>query len=148
MSLRRTGVLLACLLPLTACVRIAYTARWQRQPLDTAVLIGLRAGTDNLETCLAALGAPVFVWEYRGSGVAIGYVHSDTGDWSVQGSYSFGSFRSVSLGYGAESIDLPGVVLWFDESLRLIEYREGNLRDLTTGLRRPAPTQLIDDQDS
>ena len=87
--------------------------------------------------CLQALGAPHFVWEYRGDGVALGWVWSDSSDWDLDASYAVISRApGVSVSFDWDDADLPGAVLWFDANLQLLELRQGRMRDLTSGLRR------------
>ncbi|MGE3175071.1 MAG: hypothetical protein AB7O97_20760 [Planctomycetota bacterium] len=140
--MRRSGRVLLPVLAaalLSGCVRLAYVASSREEPIDRAALARLVPGSDDLASCLRLLGAPHFVWEYRGSGVALGWYHLDRSGWGVDVSYSpFRNAPGASLSFDWDTDDLPGAVLWFDGDLRLTEWREGSMRQLTSGLRRPA----------
>lgn len=140
----RQAALLGCALAAAGCVRLGYGVTRIDEPLDAAVLSSLQPGVSGLGECLGRLGAPQFVWEYRGDGVALGWVWLDGSDWDLDMSYTFGRLRSASLSFDWDDNDLPGAVLWFDEELRLLEWRKGRMRDLTSGLRRPAPLEDFD----
>lgn len=119
------------------CVRLGYGHRMVDGPIDKAALESLRPGTDDLGTCLHRLGAPHFVWEYRGDGMALGWVWSDSSDWDFDASYAIiDRVPGVSFGLDWDDFDFPGTVLWFDGDLKLIEWKLGSMRDLTTELRR------------
>jgi hypothetical protein len=87
---------------------------------------------------LRAIGAPNFVWEYRGDGLALGWVFADSSGWDFTASVSVYKSASASMSLDFDNLDLPGVVLWFDEDLRLLKWQRGSMRELTQGLRRPA----------
>ena len=138
---RRGGApaLLLLLLPGSAgCVRLIYAVDHIETPIAKSAIERLRPGADDLQSCLQAIGSPHFVWEYEGNGMALGWVYSDAAGWSLDLSWSFERFVSASFSLDLDNTDLPGAVLWFDSELRLLEVREGSMRSLTAGLRRPA----------
>lgn len=135
------NVRLACLLLGAAisssCLRLGYGVTRLEEPVDRAVLSSLRPATDDLASCLLRLGAPHYVWEYRGDGVAIAWYYLDGSDFDIDLSYALSrELTSASFSIDLDDNDLPGAVLWFDRDLVLIEWREGNMRDLTNNLRR------------
>jgi hypothetical protein len=133
---------LPCLLATTGCVRLSYLVQHVEEPVVGTAVGVLQPGADDLGSCLRLLGAPHFVWEYRGDGMALGWVYSDAAGWSLTVSYTVTRFVTPSFDMDMEDTDLPGAVLWFDRDLRLLEMREGRMRDLTSGLRRrPAPVE-------
>jgi hypothetical protein len=139
----RRAPVLPLLLPLlpgsAGCVRLIYAVDHIEEPVAKAAIAKLQPGADDLRRCLDAVGSPHFVWEYAGNGMAHGWVYSDAAGWSVDLSWSFERFVSASFSLDLDATDLPGAVLWFDSELRLLEVREGSMRSLTAGLRRPAP---------
>lgn len=137
------GSLLLALLPLGGCVTVGYTTTSVEQPIDERKLATLEPGA-SLASCLATLGGPQRVFEYRGDGLAIGYGHRESSDWSVNVSYSFERFVSLSVEGEWGASDLPGVVLWFDADLRLLEWRRGLLGELLPARRQP-PAPVLDD---
>lgn len=131
----------ASLLLLGSCVRFGYGVTHLEEPLDPAALQALRPGIDDLGSCLARLGAPHHVWEYRGDGVAIGWHYSDGSDFDLDISYSLPrQFSGASFSIDWDDLELPGAVLWFDRDLRLVEWKQGTMRDLTGGERRRPPS--------
>jgi hypothetical protein len=122
-----------------SCLRVRYAVQRIEEPVPQALLDGLRPGRDDLSSCLRAIGAPNFVWEYRGDGMALGWVFADAAGWYFAASLNVYRFASASMTLDFDNLDLPGVVLWFDENLLLLEWRRGSMRELTQGLRRPAP---------
>jgi len=143
---RRKPFLLLPLLVLAAgCVRFGWGGTWREQPLDRVVLAGLVPGTDDLESCLRKLGAPHYVWEYLGDGVALGWYFRDAYDLDFNVSYSFSDKTpGASFGLDWDQASLPGAVLWFDADLKLQRVREGDLSELTSGLRQ-RPSMVDDD---
>ncbi len=135
----QAGLLLLLCLSTVGCLQFRYTRTHTEEPVPAERLQVLRPGADDLASCLAALGAPHFVWEYQGEGAAIGYVAGDSHDWSVRVSYSVDSLRNVSFEYGAGDLALSGVVLWFDAELGLLEWRRGAMRALLAERQRAAP---------
>jgi hypothetical protein len=132
--------LLALALQLQSCVYVYWQVEHVQEPIADGTLAKLEPGKDDLSRCLQLLGAPHFVWEYRGEGAALAWVSSDTSSWGVGVSYSFEwFFPSASFRWDAGYANLPGVVLWFDQDLRLERWKRGRMRDLISGHHhRPA----------
>jgi hypothetical protein len=139
--MRATIALLAPLLAFAGCVR----ANWYRinvdGPLAQSAVHRLEPGAD-LDRCLRELGAPSMVWENDG-GVVLAYAWLDQADWSVSASFAVQRFVSASFNYADSDLDLNGVVLLLDENLRLQSIRRGQLREITTDLRR-RPSAVVD----
>jgi len=134
-----TAGALSCLL-LAGCIQLTYSVQSVEGQLPAAALASLQPAVDDLGSCLRKLGAPHYVWEYLGDGVALGWVALDASGWSFEVGYNFERFFTTSFALDTASSNLPGVVLWFDADLRLKKWRQGRMRDLTSGLhRRPAP---------
>ena len=144
---RWPSLLAACAAATAAgCVQVVYRHRNVEDPVLSGDLAALKPGSDDLGSCLCRLGAPYFVWEYHIDGMALGWVTEDTAGWSLQFSYSFERYFNAGMSFDLAGSDLPGVVLWFDGELRLVKWRRGRMRDLTSGLRhRPAPVEDADD---
>lgn len=133
----RAACALLALLP--GCVHLTWDAHHVEEPVPDGALAGLEPGKDGLDRCLQLLGAPHFVWEYRGEGAALAWVASDSGGLSFGISYTWERFATTSFRYDKDAADLPGVVLWFGPDLVLERWRRGRMRDLTSGLHhRPA----------
>lgn len=134
-------LILILLAGLTGCLQVRYVGRQVEEPQTAAGLAGLQPGRDDLGAVLAQLGAPHFVWEYRGDGIALGWVWQESAGWELRASYNVIRFGSASLNLEWEDSNLPGVVLWFDADLVLERWRRGVMRELASGLRRrPAST--------
>lgn len=134
-----------CALAASGCVQVTYGRIRLEEPISDARLQALRPDEADLTRCLADLGAPHFVWEHQGTGIALGWVWQDKDDFDIDVSYTiYKDAPGASLSYGHEAADLPGCVLWFDATLRLRRWQRGTMGDLTLGLRqRPA----VDDDD-
>ena len=135
-----------CLLAMASCVTGEYRQVNINEPVDRARLHALQPGKDDLESCLAALGAPVDVREYdvakdRHSGMALIWFWTEQVGWGAKAS-SVIKDTSVSFEFDWTGTDLPGCVLWFDRDLKLESYREGLVGDLLQRQRRPSPVDL------
>ena len=129
---------------LTGCVTGEFAQVTINEPIDVERLHALQPGKDDLTSCLAALGAPVDVREYRvgpdrASGMALVWYWSERVGWGVQVSGSVTDEASVSFEFDWAGTDLPGCVLWFDRDLVLESYREGLVGELLAARRRPSP---------
>lgn len=101
----------------------------------------MQSGSVPLQTCLDALGAPLLVWEAP-RGIALAYGHRDQSAWEFNISYSLRLGVPVQLDLATTAADLDGVVLWFDDALRLTGIQRGQLRSLARdGIRRPAAVE-------
>ena len=133
----RSLLLLLAAVAAGGCIRFGYGVTHLEQPIDAAALQTLVAGQDDLGSCLHRLGAPHYVWEYRGDGVAIGWFYSDGSDLDLDVSYTLPRmFTGASFSLDLDDVDLPGAVLWFDSDLTLLKWQQGSMRELTSGLRR------------
>lgn len=139
-------LLAACAtVPLTGCIQLRWTARNIENAVSPTAVESMWPGTDTLQTALGKLGAPHYVWEYHGEGMALAWVHQQEVDFGMRVSYSVSRGPSASFRFDDSQLDVPGVVLWFDGQLVLEKVRKGNLRDLTEELsRRPASVEEIE----
>jgi hypothetical protein len=132
--------LLLALLPLlTGCVTGSWSRTNRFAPPDEGAVETLAPGQSDLGHCLAALGAPLWVWEYRGDGVALAYGWLEDVGWGIIVSVPLTEYYSASFDYRDRDSEMPGLVLLFDEGLTLRELRRGLLRDLTREVGRPRP---------
>lgn len=136
MKLVRRPLLLCLLLGPAGCIQLSYQKHWIDEPPPAAVVDSLQVGRDDLGSCLSRLGAPHYVWEYDGDGMALGWVYSDDSAWGLGASYSFSDYAGVSFDFDSGNLQLPGVVLWFGADLRLLRWQRGKLAALTSTLRR------------
>jgi hypothetical protein len=131
----------------TSCV----TAEYRRTIVDEAVpeerVASLVPGRSGLAECLAALGAPSYVWEYRGDGLALGYGSYRRSHWGLSVSYQVANDVSASMSYEDLGSKTRGYVLFFDEGWVLQAVRAGLLRDLTLGLGRRRPAALEEERE-
>lgn len=138
--------ILATLALCASCVQAGYSVRFEDPPVSLAALASLRPGVDDLTSCLAALGAPHHVFEYRHDGMALLWHHLDSAGWGA--TVSMGIVRNAPgarFSLDSDTAMRPGAMLWFDRDCKLIEWRRGLMRDLTAGFRR-RPADL-DQQD-
>ncbi len=125
-----------------ACVSGAYNADSLHEPLAAERLDALRPGHDTLATCLASLGAPNRVLEYRvepdgSSGMVLLWFWRNAEGWGIELS-SPSDEVPASVAYGADAADLPGCVLWFGADLVLESWRAGPIGELLPGRVRPS----------
>jgi hypothetical protein len=130
----------ACVLP--GCLSFGYMRELRESPPDSARVAALEPGSAGLGDALAALGAPLYVWEAPRDGVVLAYGGLRERRWGVEVSVPVGDQGSASFAYDDGAARTVGHVLVFDGDLRLILVREGNLRDLRREFarRRPAST--------
>jgi hypothetical protein len=130
----------ALLLGLSGCFSFTWSRDRTFEPLPSNALQGLEPGHTTLEACLARLGAPLYVWEYKRQGAALAWGAGD--DDAKRFSVSVPLDRAhASFSYGRIDARLRGAVLLFDEDLVLEEVKEGCLRDIArqVGSSRSAP---------
>lgn len=142
------GRLIAALLfvPLaSACLSLAWVREHRDQPPPENWIEDLRPGEADLEQCLNRLGAPLYVWEYKGEGMALawGWVDNDRKGFTF--SVPLADEASASFSYDRIDERMRGVVLLFDRDLKLELARSGYLRDLSRDYqrRRPADTSTL-----
>ena len=143
MTGRRARAAMLAALFAGGCVTGSYSHVSVNEPVSAERLEALRPGTDTLATCLAALGAPNRVFEYRvqpdrTSGAALLWVWRDAAGWGIQVSARFED-ASGSFQYDKLATDLPGCMLWFDEHLVLERWRRGLIGDILIHRQRPYP---------
>lgn len=133
-------ILLLALLPLIGgCLNITWQRESRFAPPPEEAVARLQPDESSLGHCLNALGAPLWVWEYRGDGVGLAYGWLETESSGFNLSAPVTDYVAVSLDYDEVDSEMHGLVLLFDEDLNLTELRRGLLRDLTTKARRTRP---------
>jgi hypothetical protein len=125
------------LLALTAasCVRVNYFRISHFEPVSPAALLELENSDAELQQCLDTLGAPLIVGEVP-DGLAMGYGWQDRAHWGIDVGYTFERLFNIRFNYATVDDALRGVLLLFDDNLRLKTIRRGILGDLTRQLRR------------
>lgn len=126
------------------CVSVNWERESRFTPPDEQSLDGLQAGESGLGHCLDALGAPLWVWEYDGDGVALAYGWLEERRWNINVSAPVSDSLSASFDFTDAASNMEGLVLLFDEELILHELRRGLLVDLTTAARRARPAPPAD----
>ena len=125
---------------LSGCLSLNWSGGNLNEPITDATLSVLQPGEADLTRCLAALGAPNLVWEYKGDGMALAYAWFDTGAWGFRASFAFSdNTPGASFSYDSAENLGNGVVLTFDESLTLETIQRGRLNELIPTKARPAP---------
>ena len=133
--------LLLALLPLLAgCVSGSWGRTNRHEPPSEEAIATRSPGESGLGQCLDALGAPLWVWEYRGDGVALAYGWLERVAWGFDVSVPLTDYYSASFDYTDIDSEMPGLVLLFDGELTLRELRRGLLRDLILRAGRPRPS--------
>jgi hypothetical protein len=133
---------LAVVAAASACVTVEYRRTIVDEPVRKERVAALVPGRSGLAECLAALGAPQYVWEYRGDALALGYGSYNRSHWGLGVSYAVTNEVSASMNYDELGSKTRGYVLLFDEGWVLQGIRSGYLRDLTLGLGRQRPASL------
>ena len=143
----RAVCLIAIATAATGCVRFSYSWLNLHEPIEQAHIDELRqelaAGGVELQACLDELGAPVLVWQTP-RGLAIAYGWQDEGSWTIHVGYTWLFVLRAQMDYTSASANLQGLVLWFDEELRLVTLERGRLSDLVPSRRQPASTEIED----
>lgn len=132
---RIAGSLAAALLA-ASCVQLEWTRQIALEPVDVERLATLRAGASDLGECVATLGAPVYVWEYGGEGVALGYGSRRRSAFGISASVPIADRSSASFDYDQGTAQTRGWVLFFDADWKLVAIEQGRLRDLTLARER------------
>lgn len=134
-------VALACA---PGCVSFSWTREARDAPIDPAALARLEPGSTDLDACLSAFGAPLWVWEeHEGSGAVLAYGGFDARDLGFRANVPLSRGVSPYVDYHHVDQRLRGLVLFFDDDWKLRAWRVGLLSDLTRDLRRP-PAALAD----
>lgn len=134
------GFVLFLPLALASCVSFGWSRDLRHAPPAAGTIEALEVGRSTLADCLQALGAPLYVWEYKGDGAALAWGWADEQHKGVSVSIPLYQQTSASLSYDSGHEKLRGVVLLFDRDLVLEQLRKGWLRDFERdfGRRRPA----------
>jgi hypothetical protein len=143
---------LAAVLLCSGCVSVTWQRTSRFEPVDAAAVEELLPGEGreetgapgdlepgDLERCLTTFGAPLWVWEYRGDGMALAYGWLEVRNWGVNVSLPVSRNFSVSFDYHDIDEEMRGLVLFFGPDLALVGIRRGLLRDLTMEARRLRP---------
>ena len=127
---------------LASCVTGSYQREIELERIAASRAAGLEPGQSDLSDCLDALGAPSYVWEYRGDGLALGYAWLHRKGWGVGVSYAVADYASASFNYDSLGSNTKGYLLTFDAEWKLTAVRKGYLRDLTIEFARPRPAPV------
>jgi len=124
---RSLRVLAICLLG-SSCVNLSYNSYSVQQPIPDDAFAQLLPGKSEFGDCLRILGGPLRVQEYQIHGIAAAWGWSDADSFGFFLSYNFARFApAASFRWDAAGTDIPGAVLFFDESLILERVRRGYL---------------------
>ena len=136
------AVALAC----SSCLRLDWRRVSRFEPLSETLDASLAVGVSDLDDCLDAFGAPLWVRELAGeeraAALAWGWFESKTIGFRV--SYAFDRFVTASLDYSDLDAEMEGVVAVFDADWRLVELERGLLMDLTSEERLARPADVED----
>lgn len=137
----RPSLLLPLLLAVApGCVTGSFTRDSRFEPVPRGALRPLQPGESDLQDALDALGAPLWVWEVPGDGMAVAYGWEEERAWGLSFSVPLTRQLSANFDYDDIDADLAGVVLFFDAERRLVEKRRGRLRDLALEELRARPS--------
>jgi len=135
----RRALALLSLALLPACLSF----NWRRQrhfvPAAQDALDGLEIGRTTLADCLLRLGAPLYVWEYKGNGAVLAWGAGDEDMKGMSLSVPVETWFRPSFSYQDIAADLRGPVLFFDDRLVLVGLEEGYLRDYRERFKRARP---------
>src|SRR5690348_6364822 len=101
------------------------------EPVSDAAVEPLRVGESDIGDTLAALGAPLYVWEGANETAVLAYGWKYDHGWGVRASRSI-----VSFSYDSQIDRLEGWILVFDADNKLKIVRKGMLRDLADQARK------------
>jgi hypothetical protein len=124
---------------LSACVSFVWSRERRFEPLPKGVIDGLEPGRTTFEECLQRLGAPLYVWEYKGDGAAIAWGASDKDSKQIAWTIPLETRVPPRFSYDDVDANLRGAVLFFDKNLVLESAKEGLLRDLQREAVRTRP---------
>ena len=123
-----------------SCVRVAWRRETRFTPPDPVEVASLRPGESTLAECLARLGAPLEVWEYKGDGTALAYASLHERRLGLNVSVPVARYASASFDYDDSRAGLDGVLLLFDARGSLESVERGSLRDLERARARRRPS--------
>ncbi len=127
---------------LPGCFSWSWTREEIELPIIEESLAQLEYGA-SLDECLEQLGAPLYLWEYRKTGIALAWGSLSRRDLGLSVSVPISDQASGSINYNHIDNDIQGVVLVFDEDYRLRWIRRGFLSDLAQETRGLAA--VVDD---
>ena len=135
------ALIAAWLATLPGCVSFVWSHEHTFRPTPKDGLADLETGTTTLTTCLDHLGAPLYVWEYKGDGAAVAWGFGDNDSKRISWTIPLQRARPT---IGLTTIDskLGGAVLLFDKELVLEEVKQGYLRDLAKEVLRKRPAYI------
>jgi hypothetical protein len=141
--MRPASLVLASLPLCTGCVTLAWErdARY-REPAPAATT-QISIGESTLEDCLGRLGAPLLAEEY-GKGMALYWGWTHERNWGISVRIPLPNNASTSVRYSDVNLDLNGLLLAFDENLRVELFQFGRLQDLLGAVERQRP-QLLEE---
>jgi hypothetical protein len=132
------------LAPLAGCLAVTWQHEVEHERVSNRAIKHLQPGASDLGACLDALGAPLYVWEYRGDGLVLAYGWLQTLHWGASASADMGNGLSASFNYDSIDGATQGYVLFFDDAWILTAVKAGNLRDLAAGFQRQRPAPVED----
>ena len=140
-SRARTLALLIAGLGSSACITGGYSRMQANEPVAHEQVRALSPGTTTLAEALASLGAPSYLWEWKGDGAALAWGWLNSARWGLAVSVPLSDSGSASFSMDQIALDMPGVVLFFGPDDLLVEAREGKLSEIRaeTSRKRPAP---------
>ena len=120
--------LVAC----TGCATFTYERDTVFEPVNDDAVQALQVGKSDVGDTLAALGAPLYVWEGANESAVLAYGSKYDKGWGLRISRSIASFA-----YDSQIDRLEGWILVFDDDSKLKIMRKGMLRDLVGAARKP-----------
>jgi hypothetical protein len=141
----RLRALLVLTLLTPSCLRVIWSRSEFEVPIVEEDHAALSPGDCDLTRALQQLGAPLYVWDERGSDLALAWGWNSELEWGVNLSIPVAKQIGATLDYQTLKLDLHGLVLVFDANDLLIEKRIGLLNEIAEGggRRRPA---LVEEQ--
>jgi hypothetical protein len=121
---------------LGACITADYDRFRRFEELPASAYAELVPGESDLTAALAALGAPVRVWEPRPDALALVWSWSDRATWGVSVALPMGEAAEANFSWRDTQDDDEGLLLVFDADLRLESLRRGLVGEVLTDVRR------------
>ena len=138
MTTRAAWLALACP-ALAGCLTFNWNREAALEPPAKGALAGLQPGAGDLGASLAALGAPLYVWEQQdGAALAWGWYAERQRGLNVSVPISNNN-ATISFDYKGIDQGVRGVVLFFDAEWKLVRKSEGALAELASLARRARP---------
>jgi len=137
------GISLFSMCGFSSCVSFTWSRHRMYQPLPKNAIVGLDPGSTKLDACIERLGAPLYVWEYKGDGAALAWGRGDAKSKRISVSIPVKA-ASPSVTYADVDATVRGVVLLFDKDLVLEQVKQGYLRAIAREVAkttRPAPVE-------